>query len=153
MRLSAVCFYLVLVSSCVCCRSLHSQPNFCFSNSAGWSCWWSVSFRSISLLFKIKKKVIDWWSYWKWTENISNCHNSLSSSSSSVLGAAWCSADSGCISWWRSHSSRRIPSSPWHPSAVCPTSPRCRSHSCCTGNTAHTQKQKFLYVCKGTDCF
>lgn len=136
MRLSAICFYLVLVSSGEYCRSLLSQPDCCFLNSAGWS-WWGVFHSDLWQFY-----VIDWlmiilrinWKCQLWL-------NILSCPSSSAPGAAWGSAHSGGVSWWRGHSSRGLPPSPWHPSAVRPTSPRRRSHSRCTGKTTHTHTQ------------
>lgn len=81
---------------------------------------------------------------WQWGKNPSCVWPFLFPRHSfSALGASWSSVDSCRFSWWRSHSSGGLPSPPWHPSPVCPTSSCCRSHGCCTGKTqTHTPSKK-----------
>ena len=143
MRLSAVWFYLFLVSNRVCYRSLQSQPDCCFSN---WiKLMRGVSMGSVTLWLMIIVRI-------DWNHNGWLFFFSLSLSPLFILGATWGSAHSGGISWWGGHSSRGLPPPQWHPSAVRPTRARLRSHSCRTGKTTakETQLLPGLYTCTHT---
>lgn len=129
-------FYLFLVSNGVCCRSSQSQPDYCFLNSAAWS-WWGGRFYSDLLQFYESRLIDDKCG----VKTVMVDYSFVLSLLVCPIGAAWGSAHSGGISWWRSHRSRGLPPPTWHPSAVRPTSPRHRAHSCRTGKTAHAQTQ------------